>query len=242
MFPVTKGEKIRLTAAIFMLVLLASGLIWFGRSGQLERYLNELWDFFENTEQIRDYVKSWGAWAPLAFAAIQALQVVVSPIPGEITGLVGGFLFGTLRGLVYSTIGLTFGSTIAFLAARVIGQPLVNLVISRETVSKFMHLTERRGAGVIFVLFIIPGFPKDILSYLLGLSPMRLLTFIIVCGLGRVPGTILLSSIGSAIYAESWVSLTIFSTISMGVVVFLYLKRKVIKRWVEKLHVHNPEA
>jgi uncharacterized membrane protein YdjX (TVP38/TMEM64 family) len=242
MLPVTKGDKIRLAAAICLLVLLVSGLILSGRFGQFGRYSRDLWDFFENTEQIRDYLKSWGAWAPLAFTVIQALQVVVSPIPGEVTGLVGGFLFGTLRGAVYSTIGLTFGSTIAFLAARVIGQPLVNLVISCKTFEKVKHLTELRGAGVILVLFIIPGFPKDVLSYLLGLSPMRLLTFIIVCGLGRVPGTILLSFIGSALYMESWISLTIFSVISIGLVVFLYLKREVIKRWVEKLQVHNPEA
>ncbi|HTY22852.1 MAG TPA: TVP38/TMEM64 family protein [Desulfomonilaceae bacterium] len=242
MLPATKKDKIRLAAAICMLVLLGSGLIWFGRTGQLGRYSREWWDVFKNTEQIRDYLNSWGGLAPLAFVAIQALQVVVSPIPGEVTGLVGGFLFGTLRGLMYSTIGLTLGSTMAFLAARVIGQPFVNLIISRETFEKFKRLTGPQRAAIIFVLFVIPGFPKDILSYLLGLSPMRLLTFIIVCGLGRVPGTVLLSFTGSAFYAESWDFLAIISLITIALVVLFYLKRDAVKRWIEKVHIHKPET
>jgi len=242
MLPVTRGDKIRLALAICMLVLIASGLIWFGRSSHLERYSRELWHLLESKEHMRDYLNSWGPLAPLAFVVIQALQVLVAPIPGEITGFAGGFIFGTARNVLYSTIGLTVGSTIAFLAARVIGRPLVNLIISHETFEKFKHLTERRGAITILILFMIPGFPKDILSYLLGLSPMNLLTFVIVCGLGRIPGTVLLSLSGSALYSESWIFLGIISGLAILLVLFFYFKSDVVKRWIEKLHVHKPEA
>ena len=63
---------------------------------------------------MRDSVAAWGWLAPLVFIGIQALQVIVSPIPGEITGPVGGALFGTTWGVVYSTIGLTIGTLICF--------------------------------------------------------------------------------------------------------------------------------
>ena len=135
---------------------------------------------------MRAYLQSWGPWAPLVFVVIQALQVVIAPIPGELTGIVGGFLFGTFRATIYSSLGLTLGSAIAFLAARVVGLPLVKLVVRQETLDKFHFLTESRGTIVTLILFMIPGFPKDTLSYLLGLSPMVFLNFFVICGqIGR---------------------------------------------------------
>ena len=149
---------------------------------------------------MRAYVESWGSLAPAAFICLQTLQVVLAPIPGEFTGAVGGFIFGGLPTVLYSTIGLTVGSALAFYGARIVGQPLVKLVVPPRAMERFRFLTKRRGTFIAFILFIIPGFPKDILSYILGLSPMGFLPFIAVCTLGRIPGTVLLSFSGSALY------------------------------------------
>jgi uncharacterized membrane protein YdjX (TVP38/TMEM64 family) len=196
----------------------------------------------EDKERLRVYLKNWGALAPLAFIAIQALQVVIAPVPGELTGLAGGFIFGAFWNVVYSTIGLTIGSAIAFVAARIIGRPLVQLMISSQTLEKFGHLTERRGAIATLALFAIPGFPKDILSYLLGLSPMHFLTFVLVCALGRVPGTILLSLSGAALYKENWKTLMILAVLAGILVVISYIRKDRLKAWIaQKSHVRGPE-
>src|SRR3972149_12188075 len=73
---------------------------------------------FSDPVALRNYLKSYGPWTPVIFIAIQALQVIISPIPGEATGLLGGYLFGIGWGLFYSTIGLTAGSLLAFGPAR----------------------------------------------------------------------------------------------------------------------------
>jgi uncharacterized membrane protein YdjX (TVP38/TMEM64 family) len=83
---------------------------------------------------------------PAAFIVIQALQVVLAPIPGEFTGAVGGFIFGGVPTILYSSLGLTIGSIMAFLAARIMGLPLVRLFVSKTSLEKFHFLTERRGA------------------------------------------------------------------------------------------------
>jgi uncharacterized membrane protein YdjX (TVP38/TMEM64 family) len=237
MKPATTKDRVRLIVASSGLLILVIGTAWLVYSGTFVWCCSELVKLFENREHLRRYINSWGGRAPLAFIGLQALQVVIAPIPGEVTGIVGGFLFGTFRNVVYSTIGLTAGSAVAFLTARLIGQPFVNLVISRRTFEKFEHFTQEKGAVTILIMFMIPGFPKDILSYILGLSPMRFVTFCIVCGLGRIPGTLLLSLSGSALYGENWWMLIVVSAICLALVVFFTWKRESAARWFG-LHGH----
>jgi len=237
MLPPIGEEKRKLVLALCILGALVIAAIWLAVSGDLQGFIKKITENFHNREEMRRYLRSWGAWAPLVFALIQAAQVVVAPIPGELTGVVGGFLFGTFYGTIYSSLGLTLGSLIAFLTARVVGLPLVKLVIKPETLEKFHFVTEPRGEIATLILFMIPGFPKDILSYLLGISPMRFLTFLVVCGLGRIPGTLMLGYSGSVVYKEQWRMLGIIGIVSLlGFIVF-YLKGESIKAWIrEKTH------
>ncbi len=240
MLPSTRGEWARLVVGVALLGAVLGATAWLTVSGQLQHLAWRVIEFCQNKEEIRDYLRSWGALAPVVFMLMQALQVVVAPIPGEVTGFVGGFVFGTWPSAVYSTVGLTLGSAIAFAAARVMGLPLVRLVVKQETLEKFHFVTERRGAVTTFILFAIPGFPKDILSYLLGMSPMPFTTFLIVCGLGRIPGTIMLAMSGSALYKENWNLIAGLSVACVILLIVLHFKGERIREWVrEKTHPHH---
>lgn len=103
-----------------LLLIGATTYICLSNTPMLAEY-RKLAIFYSSKRALREYLKSFGADAPLAFVAIQALQVVVSPIPGELTGVLGGYLFGTWLGFAYSTVGLTVGSIMAFLLARWLG-------------------------------------------------------------------------------------------------------------------------
>jgi uncharacterized membrane protein YdjX (TVP38/TMEM64 family) len=218
------------TVLLCGLLALIAGL-WI--SGHLALIVHELWDIFKNREHLRSYVESWGPWAPAAFVLIQAVQVMIAPIPGELTGAVGGFIFGVGPTIVYSSIGLTIGSIINFTAARIIGLPFIKLVVSDTLMGKFHFLTERRGLVLALVLFLIPGFPKDILSYILGLSPMGLIAFVTVCALGRIPGTVMLSLTGSAVYDRNWALLTFVSVACFIALACAYVWRARIEFWLK---------
>jgi uncharacterized membrane protein YdjX (TVP38/TMEM64 family) len=242
MLPATKEEKIHLVVAICVLVALFAVVAWLVESGVLQEFLGRFLVLLENKERLRAYLENWGALAPFVFIIMQALQVVIAPIPGELTGIAGGFIFGTFWNVVYSTIGLTTGSVIAFAAARIVGKPFVQLIVSPRTLEKFGYLTERRGKIAALALFAIPGFPKDVLSYLLGLSPMHFLTFVLVCMLGRIPGTILLSVSGSALYKENWSTLMMLALLFGVIFVISYAIKDRIKEWiVEASHTRGPE-
>jgi uncharacterized membrane protein YdjX (TVP38/TMEM64 family) len=233
---VSIDDAARLRLAVACLVLLAGACVYLWLSGLLGPTLTELFAIFENKDTLRLYVENWGNAAPIVFIFIQALQVVIAPIPGELTGAVGGFIFGALPNTIYSTIGLSIGSMGAFLAARVIGMPLVKYFVSRKSLERFHFLTEKRGAIISLILFAIPGFPKDILSYILGLSPMGIITFFWVSTIGRIPGTIMLSLSGSAVFEEDWTSLITLTIVCALAFVLVFFQRDRIEKW---LRHHN---
>lgn len=152
---------------------------------------------YQDKHFLKATVKSWGWLGPLVFMAIQALQVIISPIPGEVTGLAGGFLFGVGLGFLYSTIGLTAGTLACYGIGRWLGGAFVRRFVADHYWEKMGFIVEAEGAILCFILYLIPGFPKDIISYLFGLSPMPFWVFAVVSTLGRAPGTWLLSAQGA---------------------------------------------
>jgi hypothetical protein len=112
---------------------------------------------------MHEILRRWGVFAPLAFIAIQALQVVIAPIPGDVTGVLGGFAFGQWVGFIYSTIGLTIGSLLAFWLGRGLGAPFVRRVTGPEIWERLNFVVEAEGAILCLIIFLVPGLPKDTL-------------------------------------------------------------------------------
>ncbi len=184
---------------------------------------------------LRDTVAAWGWAAPIVFMAIQALQVIISPIPGEITGPVGGALFGTLWGVIYSTIGLTFGTLFCFWVGRMWGEPLIRPWLSEHHWEKMNFILEAEGAIICFILYLIPGFPKDIISYLFGISPMSFWLFAVVSTVGRLPGTWISSYFGAHVGEQQYIYALVFIAVATGACLPLYYHRERILR---RFHKH----
>lgn len=222
-----------LLAGILFAIVAFNG--WF----PLDRY-RELFEFYANRKAIAQYIKDAGPYGPIVFIMLQALQVVAAPIPGEATGILGGYLFGTLPGLIYSTIGLTLGSCVGFGLGRWLGLPFVRRFVRQETYHKFDFLTRAKGELVIFLLFLIPGFPKDILCFFLGASPIPFGTFFLVSTVGRIPGTWLLSIQGTQVRGHQYVSLFILLSLLAVVLLVLHTYRDRIFDWIKRHH-HRKE-
>lgn len=194
--------------------------------------------FFSSRTRLSTYVASFGPTAPLVFIVLQFLQVILAPIPGDLTGFIGGCLFGTAAGFLYSTIGLTLGSWLAFVISRRFGLPLVRRFVGKEIMDKFDYLMEHKGALFSFIFFLIPGLPKDSFCYLLGLSPMHVLTFLVISTVGRIPGTLLLSMEGQAIRAEHYRTFFVILGLGLTAIVFILIYRDKIEQWLR----HNKHS
>jgi uncharacterized membrane protein YdjX (TVP38/TMEM64 family) len=184
---------------------------------------------------LKETVAAWGWAAPIIFIGIQALQVIVSPVPGEITGPVGGALFGTAWGLLYSTIGLTIGTLICFGLGRLWGEPLIRPWLSEHHWHRMNFVIEAEGAILCFILYLIPGFPKDIISYLFGISPMPFWIFAVVSTFARIPGTWISSYFGAHVGDQQYIWAAIFIALVTAVCLPIYYYRdRIIRRFQGK--------
>jgi uncharacterized membrane protein YdjX (TVP38/TMEM64 family) len=182
---------------------------------------------------LKHTLREWGILAPVIFIGLQALQVVIAPIPGEVTGILGGYLFGEWPGFLYSTIGLTLGSVAAFGVGRWFGVHYVRGLVSREVWEKLGFIVEAEGTIICLIIYLVPGLPKDVVCYLFGLSPMPFWVFILVSTLGRMPGTWVLSAQGAHTAAGAYLEVILLTAIVVAVALPLYYYRNRMMRWFQ---------
>lgn len=182
-----------------------------------------LMQFISNREKLIESVSRLGVFGPLLYIVLQAIQIVVAPIPGQVVGSVGGFLFGGW-GVLWTTIGSVIGYYLVIKIARRFGRPLVEKIFKKSAVEKFDFILNGQGtAMVIFAIFLLPGFPDDMVCYLGGLTnlPMKKLMLIIL--LGRIPTIVLTNYFGAGIGGDNLAfvaGIAVITVIVIGVVIW----------------------
>ncbi len=209
---------------LFALFLIIGGLSW-------AIYATGLWEFFSSRQRLVAFLDSLGPFAVFGFVALQVLQVVLAPIPGEVTGLIGGYLYGPVVGVIWSTIGLTIGSYAAFALARVFGRPFVEKFVEKSIMKRFDYLLHHKGAFLVFLLFLIPGTPKDYLCYILGLGHLSTTEFLVIGGVGRLFGTILLTVGGDLIRHHQYRQFSLLA----GITIIVIMAAMIFKGKLERL-------
>ena len=221
--------KVRWRIGVGLAILLLAVAIW--RVALDSPAWLPLLRLYKDHAFLHERLQALGWLAPVAFILIQALQVIVSPIPGEATGFLGGYLFGLTLGFVYSTVGLALGTMAAFWIGRWVGAPLLARYVPGHVVERFGFIFEAEGAVLAFVIYVIPGFPKDIVSYLFGMSPMPAWIFALVSTLGRMPGTWVLSAQGARTATGQWVELALLTALVAAVAIPLcYYRHRILTR------------
>jgi uncharacterized membrane protein YdjX (TVP38/TMEM64 family) len=220
--------------AIVVVLLLMSSIFLFLLVPGIRSQLMTCYDLVCDREYVRQFVLDYGWWAPLIFMGLQFGQVLFAPIPGEVTGLLGGYAFGALSGFLMSTVALTVGSMLNFAIGRLLGERFVRRFASSEMYQKFNRLVQYKGVLVIFLMYLVPGFPKDYLCMILGLTSLPTSVFFVVTTLGRIPGTLALSLQGASIYDKDYISFVIITVLSLLFVLFGFLYRDAFYRWMER--------
>jgi len=192
---------------------------------------------FTNKDEVVDVVRSLGIFGPLFFVLIHAFQTVVTPIPGNVTGAVGGYLFGWW-GILWTTIGSIIGFWIVFWLARRFGRGLVEKIIKKESLDKFDYLTKEKGSTLFFLIFLIPGLPDDVVGYIAGLTTIPIRTLLVLAIVGRTPAVIATNMLGAGIGEEDITPVIIIAAISAIVCIAAAVKHEAIMRYF-KLNQKN---
>ncbi|MFZ5998832.1 MAG: TVP38/TMEM64 family protein [Nitrospirota bacterium] len=229
---VSSGKKNNIWIKFLLLILIVGGLTaLFYKTGLIH--------FFLNKEKLLRFLDSLGPLAFIGFILLQIAQVVAAPIPGEVTGLLGGFLYGPVIGVALSTVGLTIGSYVAFALARAFGRPFVEKFVDTTTMKRFDYLLHHKGAFLVFLLFLMPGFPKDYLCYILGLGHLSTSEFLVIGGTGRLFGTILLTLGGTYIRNSQYGRFSILVGVALIVVFIAMAYRDKLERGFRLWHIRD---
>jgi uncharacterized membrane protein YdjX (TVP38/TMEM64 family) len=182
--------------------------------------------FFQTQERYRELIKSFGAFGPIAFVALQALQVIVTPINHYAVGIAGGFLFGPYLGGLLNWIGRMIGHLTAFWISRSLARPLALRFVDEKTISKYDKLVADKYF-TLFLIYFLPFFPDDEISYLAGLSRMNFLPFLLVNLLGQVGGSWSLAYVGGGVSKYDWFFWLLVILTAVGFpVIWMLLRRQ----------------
>ncbi len=209
--------------AFFAVMIIAVVLLW--------PLIGEL--FSEGgLERVTRDVREAGPAGFLILLAVQFLQIVVAFIPGEVVQVAAGMIYGPWVGALIIFIGCVISSAFIFVLVHKLGMPFVQAMVPEGALQKFRAF-ERTGKlnMLVFVLFLIPGLPKDVFTYLVPLTDMKLPTFVLLSNLARLPGIVLstyaASGLATGDYAES---IAIFAVTALIAVVALLVYGRVAKR------------
>lgn len=187
----------------------------------------------EGRREFKEYVESVGFVGWLVTLAIQVFQILVAFIPGEPVELMLGFVWGPLLGTVTCLLGIFIGTLIIYLFVRKLGMPFLKKTLGERDLSKYKFLEDKNKVELtLFILFFIPGTPKDVITYIAPISKVNPLKYFLIVTVARIPSvvtsTVLGGSIAEGDYLLAVIVFIATAVISVTGIIFgnLYIKRK----------------
>lgn len=224
---ISRKTKIKLAIVAFwvvaLVVYLACDLIFHG----------PLMTLLSNREILVHAVQSAGIFGPLLYIILQIVQTVVAPIPGQLVGSVGGFLFGGW-GILWTTIGSLIGYFIVFVLSRQFGRPLLEKIFKKSIIAKFDFILNGKGtAFILFAIFLLPGFPDDLVCYMAGLTNLPISQLMILVTLGRLPTIVLTNFFGAGLGEDNMTMVAIIALLTVVVLGLVVWQRERIMKFLK---------
>jgi uncharacterized membrane protein YdjX (TVP38/TMEM64 family) len=224
-------KKIRIVPASITLALLlgAAALTFF----VILPHADDIGRVFSSQEAFRAFVEGFGFWAPVVYVLLQAAQVIVAPIPGNVTTLAGGVMFGPVAGFLLSAAGMIAGSLAAFYLARLLGQRFVIKLVGQKQFDKYGGAFTRKAKLTLFLMFLVPFFPDDALCLLAGLSALPVGVFLVLL-IARLPATAITALIGGGALAFSLWQWIVIGAVSLLVIALSFMYGDRIEDWLRQ--------
>lgn len=178
--------------------------------------------------RFRAWVHSLGVMGYLVMVAIQMVQIIIAFIPGEVVEILAGVMYGGFGGLFICLIGCVIASSGIFLLSKKYGARFTQRFFDKGNLDKYAYLKDSRKLElIVFILFLLPGTPKDMLTYVAGTTPMKLAQFLLISTFARIPSIVSSTFIGSSLLHNNWpVTIMIFVvTAVLGVLGIVYKDR-----------------
>ena len=185
-----------------------------------------------NLEFLKTEVERLGWISKIIFILMVIVQVVVAIIPGGPFETAAGYLWGSLEGSVICLIGCTMGSMIVFLLVRKFGMKIVRVFFNDKQIESASFIMDSpKWNWFLAVMFLIPGTPKDLLSYVAGLTKINIWLWLVICSLGRLPAIIMSAIGGASFFKKDYMFvIIIFAILILVSLVGAYIYKKMGKK------------
>lgn len=207
-------KRFKLFGTIFKFALLL--LILIGLPLYIYFFHHDLIENFSNLESVEAFFAEYKAQSVFIYIGMQIVQIVICIIPGQWLQFASGYMYGFWLGYLYSLIGAFLGSILTYYIAKILGHDAMHLIFGEEKIRKMLtSLNSKKAIVLVFIIFLIPGVPKDLCNYAAGLSEMKLKPFLIVSLIGRTPGMMGSLLIGRQIGTGGYVSAAVIAAVAV---------------------------
>lgn len=233
----SRPKKIMSIIQLLVLLGIVAGIpaaIYFFNPGLL--------DNFSSVEKFESWISEYTGIGIIVYIACQVVQIVLSVLPGQVIQIAGGYIFGFPVTLLISIAGAAIGTTITFFLAKLLGKNAIMLICGEERFRKYTDLMNtKRARVVIFLLYLIPGLPKDIVAYAAGVSNIRIFEFLLLSVIGRTPAMMVSIVFGVMLRTDNYFSAVLIAAVMVIIVMICLIKRKSIMSFIEKKEHHKAE-
>jgi uncharacterized membrane protein YdjX (TVP38/TMEM64 family) len=228
----SKGKILLSIIKVLFLVLIVAGIplyLYFFKQDWLMQ--------FKDYNDVVVYLTDNKIAAIPIYIALQSMQIIISIIPGQIFQLAAGYVYTFFPATLMSIAGAFIGTTVSFYLARFLGSDFVHLFFGEEKTAEYVEKFNSKKAYVIaFLLYLIPGFPKDIVSYAGGISEMKYKPFIVISVVGRLPGMMGSILIGSMWHKQDYTGMIILGVLAVVAFIWCIINRKGLSDIIDKVY------
>ena len=217
---------------IFLLLIIVVGIPLYIYFFQRERLME-----FDSFNAVVEHLGQYKLEAIPIYIGLQIIQIVISVIPGQVFQLAAGYLYTFLPALILSVTGAILGTMVSFYLARFLGSDFVHLFFGREKTLEYVEkLNSKKAYMAVFLIYLIPGIPKDVVSYAAGISEMKFKAFLILSVIGRLPGMMGSIMIGSMWYKQEYFGMIALCVLAVAAFVICIIFRKKINGLLDKIY------
>ena len=152
------------------------------------KYGDSIADIFSDSEHLKTFLSQFNGYDKWVFVAIRSFQTVIKIIPAEPLEIGSGYLYGTWGGMLLCLLGSMLGSLVIIALSRAFGRRIVEVFIPLDKIDSLKFLqNKKRVYYTLFFIYLIPGTPKDILTYAASITNIDMKKFLLITGIARIP-------------------------------------------------------
>ena len=227
-----KSRVIISTVKILLLILIVVGIpiyIWFFHGDWIKS--------IENIDDVVAFLEKYETQSIFVYIGLQIVQIVISIIPGQVFQMAAGYIYGFWPALLFAMTGALLGTTLSFMLAKVLGRDFLHIFFGEEKMSYYIEqLNSKKMYVIVFFLYLIPGIPKDMVSYAAGVSEIKFKPFIIISALGRLPGMIGCLLMGDMMMEENYTGAVIIGVFAVFTFCICIAFRKKIQSFLDRFY------